>query len=118
MRIPQCVTPGLYDVVATVTYDDGDEEWLVTDPEDCLELLSELRELKDEVVVQWPKGETIKVTSEVGGSKFKMRIQKDICGNQPGKDRTASRKLRKKTEARKYFLNLKNPLKNLRRNSK
>jgi superfamily II DNA or RNA helicase len=59
-------------------YDDEEDEWLITDPEDCLELLSELRELKDEVVVQWPKGEKIKVTGEVGGSAFTMRIQKDI----------------------------------------
>jgi len=58
--------------------DEGDNEWLVTDPENCLELLSELKNLDDKVVIQWPKGETLKVTHQVDSSAFSMRIQKEI----------------------------------------
>ena len=54
-----------------------DYEWIVDDPEICLELLCELRELGDQVVLEWPKGESLKVTKNVSFDNLSLKIQRD-----------------------------------------
>lgn len=56
-----------------------DGEWMVDEAEDCLELLTELQSLGDQVVVEWPEGQTFKIKKLVGGESFHLRIgqQKD-----------------------------------------
>ncbi|MGF1570930.1 MAG: DEAD/DEAH box helicase [Nodosilinea sp.] len=51
-------------------------EWLIDDPEDCLELLLELQDLGDQAVVEWPEGEKMRVTHPVGLSSLKVQIQR------------------------------------------
>lgn len=51
-------------------------EWLIDDPEDCLELLLELQELGDQAVVEWPEGEKMRVVNRVGLGDFKVQIQR------------------------------------------
>ncbi|MEB3289743.1 MAG: DEAD/DEAH box helicase [Leptolyngbya sp.] len=51
-------------------------EWLIDDPEDCLELLLELQELGDQAVVEWPEGEKMRVINRVGLGDFKVQIQR------------------------------------------
>lgn len=51
-------------------------EWLIDDPEDCLELLLELQELGDQAVVEWPEGEKMRVVNRVGLADFKVQIQR------------------------------------------
>ncbi len=51
-------------------------EWLIENPEDCLELLLELQELGDQAVVEWPEGEKMRVVNQVGLSSFKVQIQR------------------------------------------
>jgi superfamily II DNA or RNA helicase len=52
-------------------------QWLADDAEDALELLLELKECGDDVVLEWPSGEKLKVRRQVDGSSFSLRIGKD-----------------------------------------
>lgn len=53
-----------------------DGEWLVHDPEDCLELLLELQALGDSVVLEWPEGEKLRVSHQAGLKDFQLQIQR------------------------------------------
>lgn len=55
---------------------DQDGEWLIEDPENCLELLLELQKGGDRLIVEWPEGETLRVTSPAGSSQFSMKIHR------------------------------------------
>jgi SNF2 family DNA or RNA helicase len=52
-----------------------DGEWLIDEPEDCLELLVELQALDDVVTVEWPEGEKMRVSRQAGLADFQMQIQ-------------------------------------------
>jgi superfamily II DNA or RNA helicase len=56
--------------------DDTEGEWLIEDPEVCLELLVEMQEMGDQAVVEWPEGEKIRIVNRVGLSQFKVQIQR------------------------------------------
>ncbi|NMF83235.1 DEAD/DEAH box helicase [Nodosilinea sp. P-1105] len=56
--------------------DDEAGEWLIDDPEACLELLLEIQELGDQAVVEWPEGEKMRIASRVSLSNFKIQIQR------------------------------------------
>lgn len=51
-------------------------EWLIQDPEACLELLLELQELGEAIALEWPEGEKLRVTSPLSSTQFKMGIQR------------------------------------------
>ncbi|MCF8109411.1 MAG: DEAD/DEAH box helicase [Desulfohalobiaceae bacterium] len=53
-----------------------DRTWIVPYPEDCLLLLTELRELQDQELVQvlWPEGETLSVTGTVSLDKLLLTL--------------------------------------------
>ncbi|MEB3211989.1 MAG: SNF2-related protein [Leptolyngbyaceae bacterium] len=50
-------------------------EWLLEDPEDCLELLVDLQDVSDLAVVEWPEGETMRVRHQAGFGNFHMNIR-------------------------------------------
>ena len=52
-------------------------QWLADDTEAALELLLELKECGDDVVLEWPRGEKLKVRRQVGGGSLSLRIGKD-----------------------------------------
>ncbi|WP_017328364.1 DEAD/DEAH box helicase [Synechococcus sp. PCC 7336] len=51
-------------------------EWLVEEPEDCLELLMEFQELEDDVVLEWPQGEKLRVSHRANFDDFHLNIKK------------------------------------------
>jgi superfamily II DNA or RNA helicase len=51
-------------------------EWLIDDPEDCLSLLLELQALEDQVIIEWPEGEKLKITHQADMSSFQMQIKR------------------------------------------
>lgn len=53
-----------------------DGEWLIGDPEMCLELLLELQALGDSVILEWPQGEKLKVSHRLGFQDFSLKIQR------------------------------------------
>ncbi|PID45850.1 MAG: helicase [Proteobacteria bacterium] len=61
-----------------LTQDDTnyDDDYLIDDPQACLELLEQLRELGDEVVIAWPEGEALRVESHIDGSSMRLNINK------------------------------------------
>ena len=55
--------------------DDSDGEWLIDDPETCLELLLELEQQGDNIVVAWPEGRKMKVVAPAGHDSFSLKIR-------------------------------------------
>ncbi|MBE9109699.1 DEAD/DEAH box helicase [Nodosilinea sp. LEGE 07298] len=51
-------------------------EWLIDDPEACLELLTEIQDISDLAVVEWPEGEKMRIANRVSLSNFKIQIQR------------------------------------------
>jgi SNF2 family DNA or RNA helicase len=56
--------------------EEEDGEWIITDPENCLELLLELQALEEKIVIEWPEGEKFRVSHQVSSNNFKMAIQR------------------------------------------
>ncbi|MBF0437198.1 MAG: DEAD/DEAH box helicase [Magnetococcales bacterium] len=57
--------------------DNSNWDWLIDDPETCLEMLLELQALGDQIVVAWPEGEKFRVTRQVSMDSLRVKIQKD-----------------------------------------
>ncbi len=55
----------------------SDNQWQAEDPEDALELLLELKECGDEVVMEWPQGEKLRVHRQVSWNNLSLRIGRD-----------------------------------------
>lgn len=55
------------------------ELWHLEDPYLCLELLRDLEPLKqaDKIVVEWPKGERLKIKRQIGFDSLQLSIQKE-----------------------------------------
>lgn len=53
-----------------------DGEWLIEDPEDCLELLLELQALGNTVVLAWPEGEKLRIQHQADLKDFQLSIQR------------------------------------------
>ena len=51
-----------------------DFRWYLDDPEDCLEILSELQAIKDQVTIAWPKGEKLAIKQQLSLSQFRLNI--------------------------------------------
>ena len=51
-------------------------EWLLDDPEDCLNLLLELQDLGDAVTLEWPEGGKLSIRSRAGLENFKLSIHR------------------------------------------
>ena len=58
------------------TLSDMDRKAFIDDPEDCLQILLDLRVLQERkgVVVAWPEGEKLKVTRELSAQNLQLRI--------------------------------------------
>ncbi len=60
-------------------YQSSDAKWTLEDPEMALEALLKLQNLGDFIVLEWPKGQKIKVSREagLGEAHFSVRKEKD-----------------------------------------
>ncbi|WP_022952271.1 DEAD/DEAH box helicase [Leucothrix mucor] len=56
--------------------DDYDDEYVIDNPQDCLELLEQLRMLGDDVIISWPEGEALRIESRVDSSSMRLNINK------------------------------------------
>ncbi|BHH85970.1 DEAD/DEAH box helicase [Desulforhopalus sp. 52FAK] len=66
------------DLCPTLNRADGyGNEWLIENPETCLELLCELQELGETAIVEWPKEESLRVTPVASFAHFSLAIKKD-----------------------------------------
>lgn len=53
-----------------------EREWLLHDPEDCLQVLHDLQSLGDSVVVEWPEGEKLSVSPQATMQQLYVNIRK------------------------------------------
>ncbi len=58
------------------SWESENSEWLIGDPEACLELLLDLQALEEQVVVEWPEGEKLKIKQRADSQSFNMRIER------------------------------------------
>lgn len=56
--------------------EDDTWEWLLLAPEQCLQFLYELRELGNNVVVEWPEGKKMAVSPQLSFDQLRIRIRK------------------------------------------
>ena len=52
-------------------------EWVFEVPEDCLQVLVELEELRKKIVIEWPEGEKFRVSHQASFDKFAMKIKQE-----------------------------------------
>ena len=59
------------------TAGEGDRQWLLQDPEECLQLLLDLKSLQDrnEARVAWPEGEKLKVTQQLSFEHLRLKVR-------------------------------------------
>jgi superfamily II DNA or RNA helicase len=57
-------------------YEKHDNEWLINDPEACLELLLELQALGDRVVIEHPEGEKFRIAHQATLNDFRLNIKR------------------------------------------
>lgn len=57
--------------------DEAMDNWVLDDLEDCLEMLSALEELGDRIVIEWPEGKALQMTSSVSFENLALRVKKD-----------------------------------------
>jgi hypothetical protein len=57
---------------------EGEREWLLEDPGDCLQALDELQQIRDRVVVEWPEGERLSIShrASLAGLNLKIRTNR------------------------------------------
>jgi SNF2 family DNA or RNA helicase len=53
-----------------------DKEWLIQNPENCLEILLELQRLGDDFIIEWPEGEKFTVSRQISTDQFHVHIRK------------------------------------------
>lgn len=56
--------------------DEFNDEYLLDDPQDCLELLEQLHAEKDNVIVAWPEGEVMRIASRFDTNNLRLSINK------------------------------------------
>jgi SNF2 family DNA or RNA helicase len=54
---------------------ENDREWHLLDPEECLQALLELEEIRDRAVLEWPEGEKLAVRKQAGIGQLNLNIR-------------------------------------------
>ncbi|MFP7753565.1 DEAD/DEAH box helicase [Thermodesulfobacteriota bacterium B35] len=54
---------------------ENEREWHLLDPEECLQALLELEEIRDRVVLEWPEGEKLAVRRQAGINQLNLNIR-------------------------------------------
>jgi SNF2 family DNA or RNA helicase len=50
-------------------------EWHLLDPEECLQVLLEIEEIKDKIILEWPEGEKLAVRRQAGVNQLNLNIR-------------------------------------------
>ena len=50
-------------------------EWHLVDPEECLQVLLEIEEIKERVILEWPEGEKLAVRRQAGVNQLNLNIR-------------------------------------------
>ncbi|MCI4624675.1 MAG: DEAD/DEAH box helicase [Candidatus Magnetoovum sp. WYHC-5] len=52
-------------------------EWNIGEPESCLQLLLELKQIGGDILIEWPEGERLQVTHEASFEHLKLKIKRE-----------------------------------------
>lgn len=52
-------------------------EWILDEPETCLELLLQLEAVEENIVLEWPEGENLKIRNKAGIDGWRLHIKQD-----------------------------------------
>ncbi|TAH18703.1 MAG: DEAD/DEAH box helicase [Cytophagales bacterium] len=55
-------------------YDDGANEWLFEEPEDCLNVLMDLDMIREKIVLEWPEGEKLKISGKASFDNLYLKV--------------------------------------------
>jgi superfamily II DNA or RNA helicase len=61
-------------VLSEIEPEDG--EWLLENPQECLELLLQLQALGDRVILEWPQGEKLRVSHQASFANLRLNIER------------------------------------------
>ena len=50
-------------------------EWHLVDPEECLQVLLEIEEIRDKIILEWPEGEKLTVRRQAGLNQLNLNIR-------------------------------------------
>ncbi len=53
----------------------ADQHWFINEPEDCLEILTELQAIKDQVTIAWPKGEKFRIKQQLSMHQLSLNVE-------------------------------------------
>jgi len=76
-------------------YDDGANEWLFEEPEDCLNVLMDLDVIKEKIILEWPEGEKLKISGKASFDNLYLKVKQgndwfDVSGELRIDDKTIS----------------------------
>lgn len=54
---------------------ENEREWHLLDPEECLQVLLEIDEIRDRVILEWPEGEKLAVRRQAGINQLNLNIR-------------------------------------------
>ncbi len=54
-----------------------EREWILQDPEECLQMLLEIQRLPEDVIVEWPEGERLTVSPPASLNQLHLNIRKN-----------------------------------------
>ena len=52
-------------------------EWILDEPETCLELLLQLEAVEEDIVLEWPEGEKLKIRNKAGIDGWRLHIKQE-----------------------------------------
>ncbi|MEM6251509.1 MAG: DEAD/DEAH box helicase [Cyanobacteria bacterium P01_D01_bin.156] len=52
-------------------------EWILDEPETCLELLLQLEAVEEDIVLEWPEGEKLKIRNKAGIDGWRLNIKQE-----------------------------------------
>lgn len=56
-------------------YDDGTNEWLFEEPEDCLNVLMDLDLIREKIILEWPEGEKLKISGRASFDNLYLKVK-------------------------------------------
>ncbi len=57
--------------------EESGSEWILDEPEICLELLLQLEALEENIVLEWPEGEKLKIRNKAGIDGWRLQIKQE-----------------------------------------
>ncbi len=57
--------------------EEADGEWILDQPETCLELLLQLEAVEEDIILEWPEGEKLKIRNKAGIDGWRLQIKQE-----------------------------------------